>query len=768
MLVPAELGWYSRTSSPYAKWAVPQERLHALFGRQCRFYRPAVSIVLGAALWCMAAGRPEGTSFAQDDAAPTPGEPLQLELPPEPFVPAEPRNAADRRRLEAFSLFATARAAQQREEYATALRLYQRALRLDPQSAATARAIVPLAFRLKRSAEAVRYALRAVELEQADPLLLRRLAMYLAERGEREQAARLYERTLQARADRQETAADVLVRMEAGRLYYLIERHEKAAEHFAHVLHALDHPKDFALDEETASVLLGDARMTYTLFAECFLLAGRLDEAQATFGKANQASPNPGRLEVNRARGLLRGDQPEKALQALEAAFENRLDSEDATPYRVLVEVLGRLDRAGEVVLRLETLREKQENAAALRQVLADEYLQREKLEEAAALYEEVLEEAPTLAGFRALAEAYRRSGELEPLLRVVGELAARTGMIEGLETEGEEIIGDPELLAKLIETAKQRRQQPEDGLDHGRALAVALLALDGGQFDAAGEFFDVALATRPERSDEILAAWGIGLLLADRPGMAAEVFRRAIQRNGQPQTTPLFYFYLAGALELDGHTDDALEAAQKAVELEPDSPRFHGRIGWVLYHAGRYEEAIDVYRRMIERFDHDRTSADIRDVLRQARLILSSLHVLQNDYAAAEPWLEEVLDEFPDDPGALNDLGYLWADRNKNLDLALEMITRAVDAQPENAAFRDSLGWVYYRLERYEEAVVELEKAAGLEDEPDPIILEHLGDAYAAAGQTEKARDAWRRAAEAFRKAGQPEKANDVEKKSP
>jgi hypothetical protein len=49
------------------------------------------------------------------------------------------------------------------------------------------------------------------------------------------------------------------------------------------------------------------------------------------------------------------------------------------------------------------------------------------------------------------------------------------------------------------------------------------------------------------------------------------------------------------------------------------------------------------------------------------------------------------------DDAGADNDLGFLWADANKHLDRALKMIVTAVAAEPENRAYRDSLGWVYY-----------------------------------------------------------------------
>jgi len=721
---------------------------------------------LGSALVGFLVPAVPGQAFAANADCPKGLDAFSLESAPQAFVPAVPRTEADQRRLEALALFATARSAEQQGKDDAALRLYQRALRYDPESASIARAIVPLAFRLKRPAEAVRYALRAVELEEADPILLRRLGIYLAEQGDWEQAIKLLERALQSRAGSQETAADILLRMELGRLCHLMERYDQAADYFARVLHALEHPKDFAIDEETARLLLGDPSPTYGLFADCFRLAGRLKAARAAYQKADEADPNPGRLHINLARVFLQAGQPEKALRAVEAAFEHDLGSENVGPYRVLLEVLDRLNRKDEKLARLQQLQKKQKNTPAVRQVLADQYRECGKLEEAAILYEELLEESPALAIFRDLTNVYRQSGRVECLLRVAGKLAEKTGAIDALDMEVSALAKDETTLERLLEAARRRNRENDEGLQYGPALAAALLALEGDRFEAAAEFFERTLARRPERAAELLMTWGLGLLLRDKPGRAAGVFRRAVDQNVQPKNNAVFHYYLAGALELDGLTDEALKAARRAAELAPDSPRFHERAAWILYHAGRHGEAIKAYRCLIEQFDGDYGSTATRDLLRQARLILSNLYVLEGDYAGAEPWLEEVLDEFPGDPGALNDLGYLWADQEKNLELAVEMIERAVAAQPDNAAFRDSLGWVYYRLGRYEEAVLELEKAAGSGDEPDPIILDHLGDAYRAANRIDEAKETWRRAAKAFRNANDSEKAIAVEKK--
>ena len=98
-----------------------------------------------------------------------------------------------------------------------------------------------------------------------------------------------------------------------------------------------------------------------------------------------------------------------------------------------------------------------------------------------------------------------------------------------------------------------------------------------------------------------------------------------------------------------------------------------------------------------------------------------------------------KVLALAPDDAYALNYVGYTWADRGENLDQALDYVKRAIEQKPEDGYVRDSLGWVYYRLGKYDQAVVELYLATELEP-GDPTIKEHLGDAYVETGDLDKA----------------------------
>jgi tetratricopeptide (TPR) repeat protein len=113
-----------------------------------------------------------------------------------------------------------------------------------------------------------------------------------------------------------------------------------------------------------------------------------------------------------------------------------------------------------------------------------------------------------------------------------------------------------------------------------------------------------------------------------------------------------------------------------------------------------------------------------------------------------AEAAYRQLLETAPDDPGTLNDLGYLLASQHRSLDEAVAMLRRAVAQQPDEPAFLDSLGWALYQSGRPQEALPVLQQAvrrAGERDEPE--IREHLGDVYLALGQAERAVAEWQAA---------------------
>jgi Flp pilus assembly protein TadD len=129
-------------------------------------------------------------------------------------------------------------------------------------------------------------------------------------------------------------------------------------------------------------------------------------------------------------------------------------------------------------------------------------------------------------------------------------------------------------------------------------------------------------------------------------------------------------------------------------------------------------------------------------------RFDLGVLYDKQGRAAEAEAEMTAVIERDPRHARALNYLGYTWAERGLNLDEAEALIRRALEVDPDDGYYVDSLGWVQFRRGHYDEAVATLEHAVELVPE-DPVITEHLGDAYAKAGKKQRAIETYRRSLE-------------------
>ena len=127
-----------------------------------------------------------------------------------------------------------------------------------------------------------------------------------------------------------------------------------------------------------------------------------------------------------------------------------------------------------------------------------------------------------------------------------------------------------------------------------------------------------------------------------------------------------------------------------------------------------------------------------------------------QKQFDQSEAAFRKVLELNPKNAGALNYLGYMLADRNVRLEESYDLIKRAVDLEPDNGAYLDSLGWVYFRQGKLDDARGLLERA--LERMPDPTVRDHLGDVYLKLGKTKEAIAQWQDSLREFQKAAQQE----------
>lgn len=130
--------------------------------------------------------------------------------------------------------------------------------------------------------------------------------------------------------------------------------------------------------------------------------------------------------------------------------------------------------------------------------------------------------------------------------------------------------------------------------------------------------------------------------------------------------------------------------------------------------------------------------------------------------WPSAEKDLKLALELSDEHPLVLNYLGYSWVEQKANLSEAMAMIRKAVQLRPNDGYIVDSLGWAYYRLGDYEQAVEHLERAVQLQPD-DPTINDHLGDAFWQVGRRIEARFQWQHALEM---GAEPEQAAKIERK--
>lgn len=187
---------------------------------------------------------------------------------------------------------------------------------------------------------------------------------------------------------------------------------------------------------------------------------------------------------------------------------------------------------------------------------------------------------------------------------------------------------------------------------------------------------------------------------------------------------------------------------------------------GWVLREAGKFEDAAKVYEDVIDRIGKDKNlgAEDKDDYQERYRYALSNIFIEMNKVDDAATQLQKLLEKKPDDPGYNNDLGYIWADHDKNLDEAEKLIRKALEldrkrrkASPnllpeddhDNGAYLDSLGWVLFKQKKLKEAKEVLLKAVEDKRAQHIEIYDHLGDVHQALGERDAALAAWRKGIE-------------------
>ncbi|MEO5936451.1 MAG: tetratricopeptide repeat protein [Terriglobales bacterium] len=193
------------------------------------------------------------------------------------------------------------------------------------------------------------------------------------------------------------------------------------------------------------------------------------------------------------------------------------------------------------------------------------------------------------------------------------------------------------------------------------------------------------------------------------------------------------------------GQADPGLEMAKSQLKGTKDDRDIHLALSQIYSRLRRWHEAEESAHKA------DQLS-DSPDEKEYVAFIEGSIFERQKKWDAAEERFRRVLANDPNNTMALNYLGYMLADRNVRLEEALVMIKKAVEIEPQNGAYLDSLGWAYYRLGKYDLAEENLRKAVSRSNN-DATLHDHLGDVYLKTGKLRLAVAHWERALEEWNK---------------
>lgn len=675
-----------------------------------------------------------------------------LDNPAEPLDPKKPRTPEEQNRLDAMTWYMTGQLLEKRNELSDALDAYKKAVALDPKSAEITKSLVLTAFSLNQTDEAVKYALKAIELDPDDYKILRRLAVHMANERKVPQAIELLEKALASPQLKKNKATFVMINRDLAILYMAIGDQVKSATSFEVVFEALQNPKKFKLSFVQRKSLESNPATTYEQIGESFINAKRPKLAVKAFEAALKARRGkPGTLSYNLAKAYLATEQNDKALEQIQTYFDAQLQTKGREAYELLAKILKAKDATKDLIGRLEKMAEADSRNNTLQYFLAEQYLEDNQLEKAEALYKKTLEGSKDPEGYAGLASVYRRLNKPEELFKSLTQAVESGTPIEGMEEEIQAIGKEEKLAAQLIELA-EKKSKPENGsLNYFEARVSGKIAAAAKKPEAGVKFFELALRQNRGKSEDIYEDIGMMFFDLDDYAKAAEWYRKGSEDSAVGNKVQ-FLYRLSQAEELAGNTEPALVAVKKAQAQLPQVSLLQYQEGWILYHAKRYDEAIQKFDEVTTKFAGD------KEIVRRCQFILSSLYVQQGKLRKGEEVLEKILAEDPQDPSVNNDLGYLYADHGKNLQKARSMIQIALKAEPENPAYLDSMGWVLYKLGEYKNAVSYLEKAVKLPGGGDSTIWDHLADCYARLKQMDKAQDAWQKALEDAKKDANPD----------
>ena len=425
----------------------------------------------------------------------------------------------------------------------------------------------------------------------------------------------------------------------------------------------------------------------------------------------------------------------ERAIANLEKANRNAHPSVPTMLGRLYI-ADSQFDKAIALLLPFVNDEPDQVEAVAM---LAEAYQATDRDAEAITLLEKSVQDAPEL--FSTLGQVYQDAGRWSDAARAFAGAVEERPQSLPLRSQWATAllnVGDPQRARDVLEEGSAGNSRNQRALyllseaqrrtrDFAAAEVTArrLIALDSralaGPRQLAQIFLDQDEHQKIVALLEPIVTARLGA--ADASDLSSDTFRAA-------------YFDLASAYEKLRQFDKAITMLRQARTLSPTDPLVEIRLARSQQEAGKGADAIKTLQAAVTKFPKEPA----------VKLALASTLDGEGKYGDAEAVFRQLIADDPKNPDALNSLAYMLAERGQKLDAAIGLVQQALAIDPGNGAYLDTLGWVYYKQNRIEQAEAPLREAAGKLPGVS-VIQDHFGDVLNKRGSLEEAIAAWQRA---------------------
>jgi tetratricopeptide (TPR) repeat protein len=439
--------------------------------------------------------------------------------------------------------------------------------------------------------------------------------------------------------------------------------------------------------------------------------------------------------------------------------------------------------------------------SAKLYAALGAAYEQRKEYKNAVDAYRHaVMLDRDNLDSIRGLAENYLNDGQLEAALEQYKVIADSNPEDAQTYLRIAEIDRREGKFDDALENLKHADTLVPDTMDVPYSMAAVYQAQ--GRYDEAIKLLQdlikktdksEAAASGADRNNRAIFIERLGMIYREQENYTAavETFRKMLPLG--EENTRSGYQEIIDTYREAKQWPQATATAKEAVQKLPDDRDLRMVLDAQLADTGEVDQSVadirsmlkggpedhDIYIRLAIIYTRAKRWSDAEQALAKAEqlstkseekayvyFLRGDLYQHQKMFDQAEAEFQKVLSTTPpSDPQAaatLNYLGYMNADRGVKLEESLNQIKQALSFEPTNGAYLDSLGWVYFKLGKYDLAEESLNKAA-VHMSADPTVQEHLGDLYQKTGRLKLAAAHWERSVEEWNKTVPAEQDTDA-----